>query len=79
VDVDYARAVTAQIELRAGNVALARTLIEQNPSDTRAAAAAGAHAGGLGVAAALGDRDALEHLLDPELAESAQTRGTRSG
>jgi DNA-binding CsgD family transcriptional regulator len=75
LDVDYARAVMAQIELRAGNVALASTLVEQTRPTRERLPRLERTLAGLGVAAALGEREVLEDLLDLELVETAQARG----
>ena len=79
LDVDYARAVMAQIELRAGNVALAGTLVEQTRPTRERLPRLERMLAGLGVAAALGDREALEDLLDLELVETAKARGNPFG
>ncbi len=76
LDLSYALAVMALIELRAGNVALARTLVEQTrPARERLPRLERALAG-LGVAAALGDRDTLEVMLDLELVDTETTGGS---
>ncbi len=70
LDLSYALAVAAQIELRAGNLETASRLIaearptrEYLPRHQRAIA-------GIGIAVARGDRAALERLLDAQLVES---------
>jgi DNA-binding NarL/FixJ family response regulator len=76
LDVGYALAVMAQIELRAGNVALARALVEEaRPSREQLPRLERALAG-LGVAVALGDRAALEELIDLDLVDSGSIGGS---
>lgn len=75
LDLDYALAVMAQIELRAGNVALARTLVEQTRATREYLPRLQRAVVRVGIAVALGDRAALEDLVDLELVES----GTKGG
>jgi len=75
LDLTYALAVTAQIELRAGNVALARELVEQARPTHEMLPRAERMLAAIGVAVALGDRERLAALLDPKIVSAAESGG----
>jgi tetratricopeptide (TPR) repeat protein len=74
-DLSYALAVMAQIELRAGNVALARRLFDESRPTREYLPRLQRVLVGVQLATALGDRELLERCADLELVEAAAAGG----
>lgn len=76
LDLDYALAVMAQIELRAGGVAIAQRLIAQTRATREYLPRLHRALTGIGCAIALGDRTALEGYLELDLIETGEVGGS---